>query len=61
MSMIHFYWNLTPNGKFSVKSYYTALKFSTTPNVNRDMWKMKGPLKIKLFMVFMKGSNSHKR
>lgn len=49
-----FYWNLTPNGKFSVKSYYTALKFSTTPNVNRDMWKMKAPLKIKLFLWYLR-------
>lgn len=49
-----FYWNLTPNGKFSVKSFYTALKFSTTPNVNRDMWKMKAPLKIKLFLWYLR-------
>jgi hypothetical protein len=55
-----FYWNLTPNGKFLVKSYYTTLKFSTTPNVNRDTWKMKVSLKI-IFMVYTKESNFHKR
>ncbi|WVZ90481.1 hypothetical protein U9M48_036780 [Paspalum notatum var. saurae] len=27
-----FYWNLTTNGKFSVKSHYAALMFSNTPN-----------------------------
>jgi hypothetical protein len=41
---------------FSVKLYYTA-----PPNVNRDMWKMKAPLKIKFFMLSTKESNSHKR
>ena len=55
-----FYWNLTPNGKFSVKSFYTTLKFSTTPNVNKDMWKMKVPLKINFYGIY-EGSNFHKR
>jgi hypothetical protein len=48
-----FYWNLTSNGQFSVKPHYLALMLRNTPKVNKEIWKLNAPLKIKnLLMVF---------
>ncbi|KAJ1270270.1 hypothetical protein BS78_06G041400, partial [Paspalum vaginatum] len=49
-----FYWNLTPNAKFSVKSRYAALMLSNTPNMNSDLWKLKPPLKIKILLWYVR-------
>jgi hypothetical protein len=47
-----FYWNLNPNGELLVKSYYITLKFSTTPNINRDTRKMNVPLKLIFYGMY---------
>jgi hypothetical protein len=44
-----FRWNLHPNGQFSVKSLYLALIKEDVPNLNKRLWKIKAPLKIKIF------------
>ena len=49
-----FYWNLAPNGQFSVKSLYTTLVFNNIPNLNRNLWKLKTPLKIKVFLWYLR-------
>ncbi|WVZ90235.1 hypothetical protein U9M48_036551 [Paspalum notatum var. saurae] len=49
-----FYWNLTPNGRFSVKSHYAALMLKNIPNVNRNFWKLKVPLKVKIFLWYLR-------
>ncbi|WVZ93145.1 LOW QUALITY PROTEIN: hypothetical protein U9M48_039151 [Paspalum notatum var. saurae] len=46
-----FYWNLTPNGKFSIKSHYVALILSNTPN--RSM-EVEAPLKTKILLWFLR-------
>jgi hypothetical protein len=47
-----FYWNLTSNEQFSVRSHYLALMLRNTPKVNKEIWKLKAPLKIKIFLWF---------
>ena len=50
-----FRWNLTENGKFSVDSMYKALIHSQIPvNKNKHIWKMKIPLKIKIFAWYLR-------
>jgi hypothetical protein len=45
-----FYWNLHVNGKFTVDSMYKAILHSDLPiNKNKQLWKMKIPLKNKIF------------
>jgi hypothetical protein len=44
--MDSFFWNLASNGRFSVKSHYVALMLRNTPNFNKDIWKLKAPLKF---------------
>jgi hypothetical protein len=44
-----FRWNLTPNEQFSVKSHYLALIHLHMPNINKRLWKLKAPLKIKYY------------
>jgi hypothetical protein len=57
-----FVWNLTTNGVFSVKSMYTDMMNGHTVFLRKYLWKIKVPLKIKIFMWFLyKKSNSHKR
>jgi hypothetical protein len=41
-----FQWNLHPNGKFSLKSHYLAMIHADVPKLNKDLWKLKAPLKI---------------
>ena len=49
-----FHWNLTPNGVFSVKSHYLALTHIGVPNINRRIWKVKVPLKVKIFLWYLR-------
>ena len=50
-----FRWNLQENGKFSVDSMYRALVHSDVPvDNNKKIWKMKVPLKIKIFGWFLR-------
>lgn len=51
---VYFYWNLAPNGQFSVKSLYTALVFNNIPNLNRNLWKLEASLKIKVFLWYLR-------
>jgi hypothetical protein len=45
-----FRWNLHANGAFSVKSFYNAILHSDLPvDNNKKIWKMKLPLKSKIF------------
>ncbi len=49
-----FRWNLTPNGVFSVNSLYLALVHTGIPNINRRIWKIKVPLKVKIFLWYLR-------
>jgi hypothetical protein len=49
-----FRWNLLRSGQFSVKSHYLALIHSDVPNLNRRLWKLKVPLKIKIFLWYLR-------
>jgi hypothetical protein len=46
-------WNLLRSGQFSVKSHYLALIHVDVPNLNKRLWKLKVPLKIKIFLWYM--------
>ena len=48
-----FVWKLTTNGLFSVKSMYEDLMNDHTPYLRKYLWKLKIPLKIKIFMWFL--------
>jgi hypothetical protein len=48
-----FVWKLTPNGVFSVKSMYEDLINDNTPYMKKYIWKIKIPLKIKIFIWFL--------
>jgi hypothetical protein len=48
-----FIWKLTPSGSFSVKSMYEDLMNDPTPFARKYLWKIKVPLKIKIFMWFL--------
>ena len=45
-----FKWNLDQTCVFSVKSHYLGLINQNTPNLNKRIWKLKAPLKIKIFL-----------
>jgi hypothetical protein len=49
-----FRWNLTANGLFTVHSMYHATLNNGVGVDNRDLWKLKIPLKIKVFMWYLK-------
>jgi hypothetical protein len=50
-----FRWNLSENGIFSVNSMYKALMVPPAPIDNhRKIWKMKIPLKIKVFAWYLR-------
>ena len=49
-----FRWKLDQSGVFSVKSHYLGLINQNTPNLNKDLWKMKIPLKIKIFLWYLR-------
>jgi hypothetical protein len=48
-----FIWRLTSNGLFTVKSMYEDLMCDHTPFLRKYLWKVKIPLKIKIFMWFL--------
>jgi hypothetical protein len=50
-----FCWNLHPNRKFSVGSLYKAIILCDIPvNSNKKIWKMKIPLKTKIFCWYFR-------
>jgi hypothetical protein len=49
-----FRWNLCRSGQFSVKSHYMALIHSDVPNLNKRLWNLKVPLKIKIFLWYLR-------
>jgi hypothetical protein len=49
-----FRWNLLRSGQFSVRSHYLALIHVDVPNLNKRLWKLKVPLKIKIFLWYMR-------
>jgi hypothetical protein len=48
-----FIWNLTTSGKFSVKSLYADYMNGHTVFLRKYIWKLKVPLKIRIFMWFL--------
>jgi hypothetical protein len=46
-------WNLHQSGQFSVHSMYLALINNGFVDTNKRMWKVRIPLKIKIFMLYM--------
>ena len=42
------------SGVFSVKSHYLGPINQNIPNLNKDMWKMKIPLKIEIFLWYLR-------
>jgi len=49
----YFRWSLTKSGLFSVRSMYLYLIDTQTPFRHRKIWKIKIPLKIKIFLWFL--------
>ena len=49
-----FRWKLDRSGIFSVKSHYLGLINKNTPSLNKDQWKIKIPLKIKIFLWYLR-------
>ena len=48
-----FVWSLQQNGLFSVRSMYWAITISNIIPHNHIIWKLKLPLKIKIFMWYL--------
>ena len=48
-----FTWGLNTSGKFMVKSMYLDYLSDHTRFLRKHIWKMKVPLKIKIFMCFL--------
>ena len=44
-----FRWDLTANGVYTVRSLYQAILNNGAGANNKDLWKLKIPLKIKVF------------
>ena len=56
-----FVWRATTNGVFTVKSMYEDLMNGHTRFLRKYLWKLKIPLKIKIFMWLLnKNSRSQK-
>jgi hypothetical protein len=49
----YFKWNLTKSGLFSICSLYLYLIDTPLPFLHRKLWKIKIPLKIKIFLWFL--------
>jgi len=49
-----FRWNLTQSGTFTVSSMYNALISNGNVQFEKHLWKLKMPLKIKIFMWYLK-------
>jgi hypothetical protein len=48
-----FVWKLSDSGSFSVKSMYTDIMNGHTVYLKKYIWKLKVPLKIRIFMWFL--------
>jgi hypothetical protein len=48
-----FIWRLTANGEFSVKSLYVDFMNDHTVFLKKYIWRLKVPLKIRIFMWFL--------
>ena len=49
----YFRWNLTKSGLFSVRSLYLHLIDTQPPFLRKKIWKIKIPLKTKIFLWFL--------
>ena len=49
-----FQWNLTENGLFTVRSMYSTYIQEGVPSYKSPLWKLKIPLKIKIFLWYLK-------
>ena len=49
----HFVWKLTDSGIFSVKSMYLDLMNGHTRFLRNYLWKLKVPLKVRIFLWFL--------
>ena len=49
-----FTWNLDSTGVFSIKSHYRGLINQNVSNVNQILWKFSTPLKIKIFLWYLR-------
>ena len=49
-----FKWNQDQACVFTVKSHYFGLIHQNIPNTNKKLWKLKIPLKIKIFLWYIK-------
>jgi O-antigen/teichoic acid export membrane protein len=49
-----FVWNLHQHGQFTVNSLYLAQISNVVANMNKQLWRLKVPLKIKIFMWYMR-------
>jgi hypothetical protein len=48
-----FVWKLATSGKFTVKSFNLDFMNDHTPFLRKYLWKIKVPLKIRIFMWFL--------
>jgi len=48
-----FRWNLTKSGLYTVRSYYLHLIDNQPPSQHKMIWKLKIPLKIKIFLQYL--------
>jgi hypothetical protein len=49
-----FTWNLHQNGIYTIHSWYLVLINNGMANINKQLWRVKIPLKIKIFMWYIK-------
>ena len=49
-----FRWNLDQTCVFTVKSHYLGLIHQDIPNLNKRIWKLKTPLKIKKILWYFR-------
>jgi hypothetical protein len=49
-----FIWNLHQNGQYTVNSLYMALINNGVVHMNKQLWKLRVSLKIKIFMWYMR-------
>jgi hypothetical protein len=49
-----FTWNLHQHGQYTVHSLYLALINNGMSHINKIVWRLKVPLKIKILMWYMR-------
>ena len=52
--VIFFVWALHSSGSFSVKSMYAAALINNGVIMSQDIWQIKVPTKIKIFLWYLK-------